>query len=106
MEVLTSGRLVDSPAAALNADSLTPQMRMMLKAMNPDSKMPAPIIKFEINPKSEVIKNLDSLRKSNPDTAKLVLDQLYDNALLAAGLLENPRTMANRLNEILAKVRP
>ena len=105
-EVLTSGRLVDSPAAALNADSLTPQMRMMLKAMNPDSKMPAPIIKFEINPKSEVIKNLDSLRKSNPDTAKLVLDQLYDNALLAAGLLENPRTMAKRLNEILAKVRP
>lgn len=106
LEVLTSGRLVDSPAAALNADSLTPQMRMMLKAMNPDSKMPAPIIKFEINPKSEVIKNLDSLRKSNPDTAKLVLDQLYDNALLAAGLLENPRTMAKRLNEILAKVRP
>ena len=105
-EVLTSGRLVDSPAAALNADSLTPQMRIMLKAMNPDSKMPAPIIKFEINPKSEVIKNLDSLRKSNPDTAKLVLDQLYDNALLAAGLLENPRTMAKRLNEILAKVRP
>lgn len=104
-EVLASGRLVDSPAAALNADSLTPQMRMMLKAMNPDSKMPAPIIKFEINPKSEVIKNLDSLRKSNPDTAKLVLDQLYDNALLAAGLLENPRTMAKRLNEILAKVR-
>lgn len=81
-------------------------MRMMLKARNPDSKMPAPIIKFEINPKSEVIKNLDSLRKSNPDTAKLVLDQLYDNALLAAGLLENPRTMAKRLNEILAKVRP
>lgn len=46
------------------------------------------------------------MRKSNPDTAKLVLDQLYDNALLAAGLLENPRTMAKRLNEILAKVRP
>ena len=105
-EVLTSGRLVDSPAAALNADSLTPQMRMMLKAMNPDSKMPAPIIKFEINPKSEVIKNLDSLRKSSPETAKLVLDQLYDNALLAAGLLENPRAMAKRLNEILSKVRP
>ena len=104
-EVLTSGRLIDSPAAALNADSLTPQMRMMLKAMNPDSKMPAPIVKFEINPKNEVIKNLDQLRKGNPDLAKLVLDQLYDNALLAAGLLENPRTMTKRLNELLAKVR-
>ena len=105
-EVLTSGRLVDSPAAALNADSLTPQMRMMLRAMNPDSKMPAPIVKFEINTKSDVIKNLDELRKSSPDLAKLVLEQLYDNALLAAGLLENPRTMAKRMNEILAKVKP
>lgn len=104
-EVLASGRLVDSPAAALNADSLTPQMRMMLKAMNPDSPMPAPIIKFEINPKSDVIKNLDSLRKTSPELAKLVLEQLYDNSLLAAGLLENPRMMAKRLNEILAKVR-
>ena len=67
--------------------------------------MPAPIVKFEINPKNEVIKNLDQLRKGNPDLAKLVLDQLYDNALLAAGLLENPRTMTKRLNELLAKVK-
>ena len=68
--------------------------------------MPAPIVKFEINTKSDVIKNLDELRKSSPDLAKLVLEQLYDNALLAAGLLENPRTMAKRMNEILAKVKP
>ncbi len=106
-EVLSDGkRLFESPAAALNADSLTPQMRAMLKAMNPDSKLPPAIVKFEINPKNDVIKNLNSLRKSDESLAKLVLEQLFDNALLSAGLLENPRSMAKRMNEILAKVKP
>ena len=105
-EVLTSGRLVDSPVAALNADSISPQMRSILKAMNPDSPMPAPIIKLEINPRSDVIKNLSNLKDTDPALGKLVLEQLYDNALLAAGLLENPRNMAKRLNEILARVKP
>ena len=77
----------------------------MLRAMNPDAPMPAPAVKLEINPRSPVIKNLDTLKKSDESLAKLVLEQLYDNALLSAGLLENPRAMANRLNEILARVK-
>ncbi len=104
-EVLTSGRLVDSPVAALNADSISPQMRAMLRAMNPDSKMPAPIIKFEINPRSPVIKNLCRLRKDDENLAKLVLEQLYDNALLAAGILDNPLSISKRMNEILAHIK-
>ncbi len=104
-EVVSSGRLIDSPAAALNSDGITPQMRAMMKAMNPDSPLPPPVVKFEINPRSNVIKNIDALKKSDEALAKLVLEQLFDNALLAAGLLENPRAMANRLNEILSKVK-
>lgn len=105
-DVLSDGkRLWESPAAVLNADSLTPQMRAMLKAMNPDSKLPPAVVKFEINPRSEVIKNLNSLRKSDSSLAKLVLDQLFDNALLSAGLLENPRLMIKRMNEILSKIK-
>ncbi len=104
-DVVSQGRLIDSPVAILNSDSLTPQMRAMLKAMNPDAPMPKPIVDFEINPKSEVIKNLDSLRASNPDLAKLVLEQLFDNAMLNAGLLESTTEMSKRLNEILAKIK-
>ena len=105
-DVSSEGRLVDSPIAALNSDGITPQMRAMLKAMNPDSPLPAPTVKLEINPRSDVIKNLESLKKNDEPLAKLVLEQLYDNALLSAGLLENPRAMAKRMNEILAKVKP
>lgn len=104
-EVVSKGRLVDSPVAVLNSDSLTPQMRAMLKAMNPDAPLPKPIVDFEINPHSDAIKNLSALRESSPDLAKLVLLQLFDNAMLAAGLLENTVGMSKRLNEILAKIK-
>ena len=103
--MLSQGRLIDSPVAVLNSDSLTPQMRAMLKAMNPDAPMPKPIVDFEINPRSDVIKNLNSLRLSSPDLAKLVLEQLFDNAMLCAGLLENTTAMSKRLNDILAKIK-
>ena len=103
-DVLTKGRLVDSPAAVLNADSLTPQMRAMLKAMNPDSPMPKPVVDFEINTKNPVIKNLEKLKETKPELAKLVLEQIFDNAMLGAGLLEDTTQMSKRLNEIFAKI--
>ena len=33
--------------------------------------------------------------------AKLVAEQMLDNALIAAGLIDDPRSMISRLNEIL-----
>lgn len=104
-EVVSQGRLIDSPVAVLNSDSMTPQMRAMLKAMNPNSQMPNPIVKFEINPKSDVIKNLAELKDKDASLAKLVAEQLYDNAMLAAGLLDNPRAMTKRMNDILAHIK-
>ncbi len=29
--------------------------------------------------------------------------QIYDNAMIAAGLIDDPRTMLNRMNDLLAK---
>ncbi len=104
-EVSSGKRLVESPAAALNADGLTPQMRAMLKAFNPEGTLPEAAINFEINPKSGLIKNLNDLRKNNEPLAKLVLDQIYDNAMLSAGLLENPQNMVKRLNELMSKIK-
>ena len=104
-DVLSEGRLIDSPVAVLNSDSMTPQMRAMLKAMNPDAPLPKPIVNFEINPSSDVIKNLDTLRETSPELAKLVIEQLFDNAMLSAGLLESTTAMSKRLNEILAKIK-
>lgn len=105
-EIRTKGRLVDSPAAVLNADAMNPQMRALLKAMNPEVEMPKPVLKFEINPRNETVKNISNIKKTDEKLAKLLLEQLFDNARLSAGVLENPQKMANRLNEILSLVKP
>ncbi|MFC4994159.1 molecular chaperone HtpG [Rubritalea tangerina] len=96
-------RLVDSPIAALAPkDAPNAQMMAMMKAMG--QEVPAPKVTLEINPRSEVIKNLAGLQQRDADLAGLVTQQLTDNALLAAGLLENPQEMVSRMNDLLARV--
>ncbi|WP_018968780.1 molecular chaperone HtpG [Rubritalea marina] len=96
-------RLVDSPIAALAPkDAPNAQMMAMMKAMGQDA--PTPKVTLEINPRSEVIKNLAGLQQRDEELAAIVTEQLTDNALLAAGLLENPQEMVSRLNDLLARV--
>lgn len=73
-------------------------MRMMSESVEPLAKQ-----KLAINPYHPIIKNLNSLRISHPDFAVLIAEQIYDNALIAAGLLDDPRSMLQRLNALLEK---
>ncbi len=104
VEKVESGkRLVSSPVAALAPqDAPNAQMRAMLKAMGQDA--PESKIILEVNPRHQVIKNLAALKETDTELAALVTQQLTDNALLAAGMLENPQTMVNRMNELLARI--
>lgn len=61
---------------------------------------PTPTV-LEINPDHPVMKGLFNMRQQNPDLAKLVTEQVYDNALCAAGVLDDPRSMITRLNKLL-----
>jgi hypothetical protein len=61
---------------------------------------------FEINPDHPIIRKLDGLRHSDADLAKQVGVQLLENAMVAAGLTEDPRAMLGRLNQLLEKLLP
>jgi molecular chaperone HtpG len=101
-EVRASDRLVDSPAAALNDDKLmSPQLRRMMRAMNKEGADTPPRVELAINPRHAVIKRLASAREATPERAALVAEQLLDNSLLAAGLLDDPTKMVTRLYKIL-----
>lgn len=104
VEKVESGkRLVDSPVAALAPqDAPNAQMRAMMKAMGQDA--PEPKVILEVNPRHQVIKNLSALRDSDSELAAMVTQQLTDNALLAAGMMDNPQNMINRMNDLLAKI--
>ena len=99
-------RLVDSPVVALNADKMmSPSMRRLMRAIGEKKDDDLPVsVKLQINPRHGLIKSLAAKKDADADTAKLVAEQLYDNALIAAGLLEDPRAMVSRMNQLLEKV--
>ncbi len=104
-EVKASDRLVDSPALALNADKfMSPHMRRMMKAMNKDGADSPLRVNLEINPRSQVMKRLFESHTASPEKAKLVAEQILDNALISAGLLDDATPMVARLYKLLESV--
>ncbi len=98
--VRASKRLVGSPAAALTPeDGASAQLRAMMKAMNQDA--PATKIILEINPRHALIHQLSAAQTAQPETAEKVARQLIDNALISAGLMEDPREMVQRMYELM-----
>ena len=104
-EVKASDRLVDSPALAVNADKfMSPQMRRMMKAMKKDGADEPVKVTLEINPRSVVMKRLFDTHATSPDKAKLVAEQILDNSLISAGLLDDATPMVARLYKLLESV--
>jgi molecular chaperone HtpG len=101
VETVRSGtRLVDSPAAALTADGgMSAQFRAMMKAMNQEA--PKSKVVLEINPRHPLIRSLHQASQAGTETAKLVSRQLLDNALISAGLLDDPREMVKRMYDLM-----
>ena len=57
---------------------------------------------LEINPEHPIIKKLQDLKTSNPKLATLVTEQLFANAMVSAGLVDDPRTILKSMNEMMA----
>jgi Molecular chaperone, HSP90 family len=100
-EVRESKRLVDSPAVVLSPYG-TNSMQRMMQLVNKDLNNLGPSI-LEINTAHPMIKRLDEARKKQDTFANVAAEQIFENAQIAAGLILDPRSMVNRLNEILAR---
>lgn len=60
-------------------------------------------LSMEINPRNPLIKSLYALQKKDPELAQSLAIQLLDNALIVAGLVEDPRLVLSNLNKLLEK---
>ena len=56
---------------------------------------------FEINTGHPIMAKVNALRSSNPKLASLVTEQLFANAMVSAGLVEDPRTILRSMNDLL-----
>ncbi len=103
-EVRVSSRLVDSPAVLVESDSgITSSMRRIMKSMNRGADMPVKH-HLEINPNHAMLAGLNVTRTENPELGRQVVEQIYDNGLITAGLLEDPQAMLKRINALLEKL--
>jgi molecular chaperone HtpG len=102
-EVIASKRLVDSPAIVVNPDGyMTSTMERVLHAANKEN-IELGNKNLEINTHHTLIKQLAALRDTDEDFAKSVAEQVFDNALIQAGLIVDAPTMVERSYRILAR---
>ena len=105
-DVIESKRLVDSPAMIVNPDGfMTSSMERIMAASRMEKGLSPEASKknLEINLASPLIKQLAELVKSDESFASDVAAQIYDNAMIQAGLVVDPMVMVERNYKILNK---
>jgi TNF receptor-associated protein 1 len=101
-----SSRLVSSPAIVTDNESgaMRRMMRMIDTSDGTRDGMPLPKQNVEINPSHPIIVGIYNIRDKEPVLARVLAEQVYDNCLVAAGLLDDSRTMLPRINDLLVSV--
>jgi len=98
-EAKPSDRLVNSPA--IISDHENASLRRVMRMVDVSRAPPLGKQKIEFNPGHVIIRKLFSCKDSDPALAKTIAEQIFDNALIAAGLLDDSRSMLSRLNNLL-----
>jgi len=106
-EVVDSRRLVDSPAMIVNPDGfMSATMERIMQAAHQESGQESFGLgakNLEINTHHPLIRQLAALREQDQDFAASVVEQIFDNALIQAGLLVDQRTMVQRSYKIMER---
>lgn len=58
---------------------------------------------FFFNFRHPIIKKLYKLKTNNPELGDLLIKQLFSNAMVGAGLADDPRTLLTTMNDLLVK---
>ena len=98
-DVRASKRLSQSVARLVDPEgSLNPEMQRVYKFLGRDYEVPKKVL--ELNPSHPILKHLAALEpESGLET--LLIDQIYDSALLVEGLHPDPSSMAPRIQKII-----
>lgn len=98
-DVRASQRLYQSVARLADADAnANPELQRVYKYLGKEYEVPKKIL--ELNPAHPILKNL--LRQADgSDLQSIVIEQIYENALLVEGLHPDPSSIAARVQQII-----
>ena len=98
-DVRASKRLSQSVARLVDPDgSLNPEMQRVYKFLGKEYEVPKKIL--ELNPSHAILKNLVGMGPES-ELQDLIIEQIYDSALLVEGLHPDPSSMAPRIQQII-----
>jgi molecular chaperone HtpG len=101
-EVKISHRLVDSPAAIVSSDKyMTTAMKRILKSIRKDELSGSADYNLEINPANNVICQLYKAWDANKAIAPEIAQQVYDNACITAGIIDDFSPLVKRINNLM-----
>jgi HSP90 family molecular chaperone len=78
--------------------SLNPEMQRVYKYLGRDYEVPKKVL--ELNPSHAILKNLAAL-EADSGLQTLLIEQIYESALLVEGLHPDPSSMAPRIQKII-----
>ncbi len=99
IDVRVSDRLVESPARLVDPQDMpNPEFHRVYRLLDREYQIPPKIL--EINPRHPILKRLSSLPEDS-DIGRLVIDQIYEDALLIEGLHPDPASMILRIQKLM-----
>ena len=98
-DVRASKRLSQSVARLVDPEgSLNPELQRVYKYLGQEYEVPKKIL--ELNPSHAILKNLVGM-EAGSELQTLIIEQIYDSALLVEGLHPDPSSMAPRIQQII-----
>ena len=98
-DVRASKRLSQSVARLVDPEgSLNPELQRVYKFLGQEYEVPKKIL--ELNPSHAILKNLVGM-EAESTLQTLIIEQIYDSALLVEGLHPDPSSMAPRIQQII-----
>lgn len=98
-DVRASTRLVQSVARLVDTDAnANPDMQRVYKYLGKEYEIPKKVL--ELNPSHTILKNLIH-QESDSELQNIIIEQIYDSALLVEGLHPDPSSIAERVQQIM-----
>ncbi|KAJ9443965.1 TNF receptor-associated protein 1-like protein [Diplonema papillatum] len=106
LSVKVSKRLTSSPAIITDHEQASMQKFMKTHGiMSGNEQQESTKHHLQVNPKHDIIRKLYTIATSNDARSeklgKLVAEQVFDNALIAANLLDDPRSILSRVTDLM-----
>jgi HSP90 family molecular chaperone len=91
--------LYQSVARLADADAnANPELQRVYKYLGKEYEIPKKVL--ELNPSHNILKNLLNL-EAGSDLQNIIIEQIYDSALLVEGLHPDPSSIAPRVQQII-----